>query len=183
VINLNDTYILDVQHLEWSNPAKQQAKPEDDESGVDTMPSPRSNCAGAHADGLVYVFGGHGGTKYQKVAFNDLWCFSLATGLWTSVEYVNTPCDPRAGHSTFIVGDKLYVYGGWNLESQFNDIAVFSLTTREWSIPDIVNESPRWNFSAVMVEAIPSWKYIVFGGEVGDFPEGGPRKFGTPVNS
>jgi len=34
-----------------------------------------------------------------------------------------------------------------------------------------------------MVEAIPSWKYFVFGGEQGDFPEGGPRKFGAFVNS
>lgn len=34
-----------------------------------------------------------------------------------------------------------------------------------------------------MVEAIPSWKYFIFGGECGDFPEGGPRHFGHTVNS
>lgn len=65
----------------------------------------------------------------------------------------------------FILGRKLYVYGGWNLESQFNDIATFDLDSREWNIPEIYNEIPRWNFSAIMVEAIPSWKYFVFGGE------------------
>lgn len=34
-----------------------------------------------------------------------------------------------------------------------------------------------------MVEAIPSWKYFIFGGEAGDFPEGGPRHFGNTVNT
>ena len=34
-----------------------------------------------------------------------------------------------------------------------------------------------------MVEAIPSWKYFIFGGEAGEFPEGGPRHFGQCVNS
>lgn len=34
-----------------------------------------------------------------------------------------------------------------------------------------------------MVEAIPSWKYFIFGGETGDFQEGGPRNFGSYVNS
>jgi dynein heavy chain, axonemal len=34
-----------------------------------------------------------------------------------------------------------------------------------------------------MVEAIPSWKYFIFGGETGEFPEGGPRNFGQYTNS
>lgn len=34
-----------------------------------------------------------------------------------------------------------------------------------------------------MVEAIPSWKYFIFGGETGEFPEGGPRNFGGFTNS
>jgi len=34
-----------------------------------------------------------------------------------------------------------------------------------------------------MVEAIPSWKYFVFGGESADFNEGAARHFGNYVNS
>jgi dynein heavy chain len=34
-----------------------------------------------------------------------------------------------------------------------------------------------------MVEAIPSWKYFIFGGETGEFPEGGPRNFGAYTNT
>ena len=34
-----------------------------------------------------------------------------------------------------------------------------------------------------MVEAIPSWRYFIFGGEIGDFPDEGPRRIGNTVNS
>lgn len=60
---------------------------------------------------------------------------------------------------------------------------VFDLNTLEWSDPDIQNGVARWNHSAVMVEAIPSWKYIIFGGERTDFGEAQPRAFGELVNT
>ena len=83
----------------------------------------------------------------------------------------------------FAMGRNLYIYGGWNSESQYNNIIQFNLDKLEWSDPDIYNDLPRWNHSAIMVEAIPSYKYFVFGGESGEFPEGGPRHFGHCVNS
>jgi dynein heavy chain len=83
----------------------------------------------------------------------------------------------------FAIGRKLYIYGGWNSESQFTNTITFDLDTREWYDPDIYNETPRWNHCAIMVEAIPSWKYFIFGGETGEFPEGGPRHFGNFTNS
>lgn len=112
-----------------------------------------------------------------------MWSFNIETGGWSKIRYKNNPCEARGGHSIFAIGNKIYVYGGWNLETQYNDIATFNIDTKEWSDPEIYNEIPRWNFSAVMVEAIPSWKYFIFGGEKGDFPEGGPRRFGTFINS
>jgi dynein heavy chain len=89
----------------------------------------------------------------------------------------------RGGHSLFAHDDKLYAYGGWNSESQYNNIIVFDLNTLEWSDPDIYNDVSRWNHSAIMVEAIPTWKYFIFGGESTNFAEGQPRTFGAYVNS
>jgi dynein heavy chain len=83
----------------------------------------------------------------------------------------------------FAIDRKLYVYGGWNSENQFHNIILFDLDTQEWSDPDIYNDVPRWNHSAIMIYAIPSWKYFIFGGESGEFPEGGPRNFGKCTNS
>lgn len=84
----------------------------------------------------------------------------------------------RGGHSIFCADGKLYSYGGWNAEATYNTTICFDLTTHEWSDPDIFTEKPRWNHSAVMVEAIPSWKYFIFGGESMYFSEGASRSFG-----
>jgi dynein heavy chain, axonemal len=89
----------------------------------------------------------------------------------------------RGGHSLFAVDDKLYSYGGWNSECQFNNIIIFDMNTNEWSDPDIYNDVSRWNHSACMVEAIPSWKYFIFGGESTNFNEGQVRTFGQYVSS
>jgi len=89
----------------------------------------------------------------------------------------------RGGHSLFAYNDKLYSYGGWNSETQYNNIVVFDLNTNEWSDPDIYNDVSRWNHSAIMVEAIPTWKYFIFGGESTNFNEGQDRTFGAYVNS
>jgi dynein heavy chain len=180
---LNDTYILEVGSLEWTNPVKMNLEGKEEAEIESLMPDPRSCSAAAFSEGKVYLFGGHGGYNYRRVAFNDLWCFDLATGHWSKIEYKNNPCEERGGHSLFIIGKHLFVYGGWNLETQFNDIARFDLETNEWYDPEIYNEIPRWNFCSVMVEAIPSWKYFIFGGECGSFPEGGARKFGTFTNT
>lgn len=89
----------------------------------------------------------------------------------------------RGGHSIFVYDDKLYSYGGWNAESNYNNVIVFDLETKEWNDPDIYNEVARWNHSAIMVEAIPSWKYFIMGGESANFHEVQPRAFGATVDT
>ena len=51
---------------------------------------------------------------------------------------------------------KIYIYGGWNSEMQFNNILMFDLEKLEWTDPDIFNGIPRWNHCSVLVEAIPT---------------------------
>jgi len=48
---------------------------------------------------------------------------------------------------------------------QFNNIQQFDIEKGEWSDPDIYNDIHRWNHSSVLVEAIPTWKFFIFGGE------------------
>jgi len=83
----------------------------------------------------------------------------------------------------FAEGDSIFVYGGWNSEMQYSNVIVYNVTTNEWADPDIYNEIPRWNHSGILVHAIPSKKYFIFGGEIGNFPEGGPRHFGVCTNT
>jgi dynein heavy chain len=83
----------------------------------------------------------------------------------------------------FAFDDKVYIYGGWNSEMQFNNVMIFNLQTNEWSDPDIYNDIHRWNHCSVLVEAIPTWKFFIFGGECAEYNEGTPRAFGEYVNS
>jgi dynein heavy chain len=107
----------------------------------------------------------------------------LETETWEKIVPVNNPPEARGGHSVFASEGKVYIYGGWNNEMQFNKVEVFDLEKKEWSDPDVDNGIHRWNHSSVLVEAIPTWKFFIFGGECAEYNEGAPRSFGQYVNS
>lgn len=168
--------------MEWRRVGKEKDNISNLESTIGA-PGPRANCGACVYENKVYVFGGHGGLNYQRVAFNDLYCFDLATECWEKLNPTNAAPDGRGGHSLFASDNKIYIYGGWNAEQQYNNIWCFNLDTKEWTDPDIYNEIPRWNHSCALVEAIPTWKFFVFGGECAEYQEGTPRTFGAYVNT
>ena len=124
--------------------------------------------------------------NYSRISLDDVYCFDVETETWEYMEAVQglqpLPLG-RGGHSIFCADGKLYSYGGWNAEITYNQTICFDLATREWNDPDIYNDVPRWNHSAIMVEAIPSWKYFIFGGESAYFSEGAARSFGQCVDT
>lgn len=94
-------------------------------------PGPRANTAACVHNNKIYVYGGHGGASYARIAYNDLYTFDLDTNTWDKIEYdekSNSP-DPRGGHTMFAIDKYLYVYGGWNNEAQYNNILRFDLET------------------------------------------------------
>mmetsp|Transcript_7679 Transcript_7679/g.7086 ORF Transcript_7679/g.7086 Transcript_7679/m.7086 type:complete len:306 (+) Transcript_7679:36-953(+) len=182
-IRLNDAWFLNTQTLAWKKADSDEPCTPKNQDSLVGAPGPRANTSAALLDNKVYIFGGHGGVNYQRLAYNDLYSLDLDTQQWERLDPVNNPPDPRGGHSMFAIGRMIYIYGGWNSESQYNNIIMFDLDKLEWSDPDIYNEIPRWNHSSIMVEAIPSWKYFIFGGESGEFAEGGSREFGGCVNT
>lgn len=52
--------------------------PKNQESRIGA-PAPRANSGATIVDNKIYVFGGHGGVNYSRVAFNDLYSFDLDT--------------------------------------------------------------------------------------------------------
>jgi len=52
---------------------------------------------------------------------------------------------------------------------------IYDIEKKLWTDPEISHETPKWNSTGVMVPCIPSWKYFIFGGSVGQFEEGGNR--------
>jgi dynein heavy chain len=150
-------------------------------------PPPRANCGNCYAEGKIFIYGGHGGLGYNRCAYADIYSFDIDSETWQKHEQKGTYTPPpvgRGGNSIFVCNGKLYSYGGWNAESQYEILSVYDLATCEWQeYDDIVTAKPRWNHSSLLVEAIPSWKFFIFGGESSKFNEGDPRSFGEVVNS
>ena len=187
-VRLNDCWWLRVQDgkpVRWSRVEGDKDVEENKESSIGAPP-PRANCGACLSGNKIYIYGGHGGLNYARKAFDDIYSFDVDTETWHQYEPVQQAQPPppgRGGNSIFVVDDKLYSYGGWNSESQFTNLIVFDLQTCEWTDPDIFNGVCRWNHSSAMVEAIPSWKYFIFGGESQDFGEAQDRTFGQCVNT
>jgi len=185
-VRLNDAWIYQVNKSKWMRADGSEPESPKNQPSAVGGPAPRANAGACLHNGKVYLYGGHGGVGFARVAFQDLYAYDIETQAWEKIDYVtegNPTPEPRCGHTMFGINQYLYIYGGWNNENQFNNIWRFDLEKCEWYEPDILNEIPRWNHTALMVHAIPSWKYFIFGGEVGDFPEGGPRHFGVPTNT
>jgi dynein heavy chain len=89
----------------------------------------------------------------------------------------------RGGNTIFVSDGKLFSYGGWNSETQYEKVISYDFATEEWEDNDVMTQKPRWNHNAMIVEAIPSWKYFIFGGESEHFAEGQQRSFGEVVNT
>lgn len=110
-----------------------------------------------------------------------MYTYDLNNHVWEKIEYSekSKPPEPRGGHSMYTAGSYIYIYGGWNHEYQFENFFHFNVETNDWWEPDTGGQTiPLWNHSAILVQAIPSAKYFIFGGESANFPEGGPRGFG-----
>ena len=84
----------------------------EESKGEELLPSPRHSTASCFIDGKVYIFGGHQGYGEERKSLDDFWSFDIGTSAWHKVEYKNSPCKSRGGHSIFAVGTKIYIYGG-----------------------------------------------------------------------
>lgn len=126
----------------------------------------------------MYIFGGHGGSGYQRTSFNDLYSLDCENFEWNKLENVDgSPPAPRGGHSAALLedDDKIIFFGGWSNSSQFSDLFIFDISKNTWVDAEVNHDIPRWYHSGVIARAIPSWKYFIFGGSTGNFEEGGNR--------
>ena len=59
----------------------------------------------------------------------------------------------RFGHSaSFIEGNKIFVFGGWNGDNFFNDVHVLHMETMSWTKPDINGPSPcPWFYHCAVI--------------------------------
>lgn len=121
--NLKDTIIARFDFItgQWSN----KKHTTDEPSGF--------NHSWAIAnDSIAYTFGGYGFYKYN----NSLWRINTKSGEIRKIDY-SPKINPRTGAATAIVGDKLYIFGGYGNEtgeqelpcSYYYDLSCIDLNT------------------------------------------------------
>ncbi|KAL8008331.1 putative AAA+ ATPase domain, dynein heavy chain region D6 P-loop domain, immunoglobulin-like protein [Plasmopara halstedii] len=171
---LNDLWIFDTEQKIWEQKYAQ--------SFWEGLPQ----CRGAHSATLVgdkmYVFGGYGGNGFGRTDFNDLHVLDLHSFKWQEVQTEGEKPEPRSGHQTCLVNQRLLVIGGWNSFKQFQDIFIVDLPTKTWSVLSTSLLTPIWNHTCVSVAAVPHWKVFLFGGNSGDLAESGTAQ-GVFLNS
>ena len=113
---------------------------------VGRLPSPLAGAALAAHDGALYVAGGWDGERMRDEVWR--WSPSAQEGdplQWDEMARMKTPA---AFFGSVVVGDDLYVIGGYDGQRELSDSAVLNLTTGEWRpLPSM--STPRSGLSAV----------------------------------
>jgi len=78
---LNDCWWLKVQDMSWSRVKGDVDVDENQESAIGAPP-PRANMGACCVEDKVYIYGGHGGLSYARKAFQDIFCFDMASQTW-----------------------------------------------------------------------------------------------------
>ena len=79
---------------------------------------------------LAVIFGGN----TVNTSSNKMWKYNPDTDTWNSVTFTNTGPSARAFQGSAILDDKLYIYGGNNINSdEFQDNWEFDFSTGKWT--------------------------------------------------
>lgn len=112
----------------------------------------------------MYIFGGSNG----EVPLGDMFAFNFNTKNWTKIMGKGDVPSAREGHSFVSLLDKyIFLFGGWNGKTIYNDCFLFDCDAKTWSKIDNKNSdeledepSPRDSHSTVLIND----SIYVFGG-------------------
>lgn len=124
---------------------------------------------------------------YSRKAFDDIHTYDVETQEWTHIQPAGSgrPRE-RGGHSACLLpkSQKIFIYGGWNSATQFENFFIFDAETNEWTDLDAPSSDiPRWSHASIMVPALPNHLLFVFGGSSDFFEEGLNRTFASLSNT
>jgi dynein heavy chain len=171
---LNDVWVFDAVAYAWRQPNKGHnqdcSQPFQLAQSVwANSPSPRGGHTATLIGDLLYIFGGYGGLGYSRRDLDDLFALNLVNWTWTRINAKGTPPEKRTGHQAAQVDKKIYIFGGSNSTTQFNDLHMLDTEADPplWTKLSCDLAEPTWNLAACSVIAIPTWKIFTFGGLTG----------------
>ncbi|KAH8400810.1 hypothetical protein KR009_001075 [Drosophila setifemur] len=146
----NDLWRFDLTHMRWARPV-----------ATGTYPSPKGSASMvAWRDQLVLF----GGWRYPSLhppyqpwcLFDELHYYDLGKNRWLLRNSLSCP-PPMAGHSATVHGDRMVVFGGYQIKDDVNinsnDTWVLDLPEQRWGQPLFVgNTRPSPRYGQIQVE-------------------------------
>lgn len=111
-------------------------------------PSARSGSKAVVCRDSIFFFGGY--TKKDGDYFNELFEFNIPRALWTRIEVAKKPT-VRTDHSCVVYEASLYIFGGFDGRSRFQDLHQYSIEDRSWQEVQTSSSTPMGRFGHTAV--------------------------------
>jgi len=86
----------------------------------------------------MYVFGGY---SNNNVYLDDFYCYNLSSKRWKKLDIPGRPAK-RCNHSCVTYKGEMYIFGGSNTRTAFNDLHKFNFDTQKWTLIETTGDIP-----------------------------------------
>lgn len=132
----------------------------------ENVPSPRmAHTSVTHNGSIIYI----NGQVTQTIRFAEVLVYNVEKNSFYKPQVKgNIPSFAR--HTSVVVGDKVFTFGGFDGESSFYDLNVLDLKNMEWYSPKVKGTPPlaRTNHTCAVVGE----KMFIYGGNYTPMPDG-----------
>jgi len=133
---------------------------------ADNVPTPRmAHTSVVYKDNIIYI----NGQVTQTLRFSDVFFYNMEKNSFSKPQIKGT-IPSFARHTSVIIEDKVFTFGGFDGQSCFYDLNVLDLQTMEWSEPSVKGIPPmaRTNHTSAVVGD----KMFIYGGNYTPMPDG-----------
>ncbi|GMF31850.1 unnamed protein product [Phytophthora fragariaefolia] len=147
-----DLYQLDLDTSTWSQVQTRGS-----------LPPRRSGALGVVHESDMFIFGGYDGRDGNY--FNDLYYFNFDEQRWSQMpSVVEDRPEARTDHIMVLHASSIYIFGGYNGSSRFNDLCGYDIRAQRWSHLQAAGAVPSRRFGHSGVVHTDTNRLIVFGG-------------------
>jgi N-acetylneuraminic acid mutarotase len=132
----------------------------------ENVPSPRmAHTSVVHKNQIVYI----NGQETQTRRFSDVFVYDVEKNAFSKPK-IKGSVPSFARHTSVIVENKVYTFGGFDGSNCFFDVNVLDLTNMEWTSPTVKGQAPiaRTNHASAVVGD----KMFIYGGNYTPMPDG-----------
>ena len=122
-------------------------------------PSSRMGHSGWEYDGKVWTFGGWGPSvkgylnyhgRFSSITKhnNQLLNFNPENNKWTNIKCFGTVPSPRSSHATTALENKVWLYGGTDFGTQFEDLYELDMRSLTWRLIQTTTPKPASRYDS-----------------------------------